>query len=69
MKEFNRFNGIVSYDTNKFMLIWDNLTKSYKLYKKYEDRRYTEGYKFLLIGQTTEKEIINALIKNHLKYD
>lgn len=59
------FKGIKSYDTNQFMLAFDNIKGYYKLFKKYEDRRYKCGYKWLLIGLSDRKDIINELLKNH----
>lgn len=61
----NKFTGITAYDQNKIMLIFDNIMECYKLYKKYEDRRNKKGYKWLLIGLTDRKEIVNELLENH----
>lgn len=61
----NKFTGITAYDQNKFMLIFDNIMECYKLYKKYEDRRYEKGYKWLLIGLTDRREIVNELLETH----
>ena len=39
------FDKIISYDNSQFMLIFDNITNKYKLYRKFSDRRYYSGYK------------------------
>lgn len=61
----NKFKGIVAYDPDIFMLVYDNIAPCYKLFKKYEDRRRRSGYKWHLIGLTDCKEIVNELLKTH----
>lgn len=61
----NKFKGITVHDSKRFMLVFDNIMECYKLFKKYEDRRHKKGYKWLLIGLTDRKEIVNELLENH----